>query len=119
MIRKRHAIAMALVFSIVAASAHAQANSVLRQLSRTGLVQEDINIMVQTGGDLYRSGNAVVGSDTVWLNPATGAHGLVEITSVDGNCVGMVYKFRARNKAAIQAVNSRRCLRDNQWVLTP
>jgi hypothetical protein len=112
-------ITIALVCSVFASAANAQVNSVLRQLSRTGLVQEDINIMVRAGGELYRSGNAVPGTDTIWSNPATGAHGLVEVTSVEGDCVRLVYKFRARNKPAIQSVSSRRCLREGRWVLAP
>ena len=119
MTRQRTAIAVALICATCAGAAHAQVNSVLRQLSRTGLVQEDINIMVRTGSDLYRSGNAVVGTDTIWSNPATGAHGLVEVSSVEGDCVGLVYKFRARGRPAIQAVSSRRCLRNDRWVMAP
>lgn len=109
-------LALALTLAPVA---QAQANPVVKQLARTGLTQEDINIMVQTGGTLYANRRAAVGDDTIWSNPATGAHGMVEVTSVQGNCVGVDYRFRASDRKPLQTVASRRCLSDGRWVLTP
>jgi len=99
--------------------AAAQFASFARQLARTGLVQEDINIMVEAGSELYASRNAVVGNDTIWSNPSTGAYGLVEITSVEGDCVGLVYKFRTTRRNTTQTVQLRRCLIDGRWILSP
>ena len=103
----------------LAPAVQAQANAVVQQLARTGLTQEDINVMVQAGSTLYVGGRAQVGDDTIWSNPATGAHGMIEVTSVQGNCVGVDYRFRANDRKALQTVASRRCLSDGRWVLTP
>lgn len=97
----------------------AEANTILRQLARTGLTQEDLTIMMRQGGTLYTDRRATPGSDTIWSNPATGAHGLVEVITVSGDCVTLAYKFRTTRRPAIQTVETRRCLTDSGWVLTP
>jgi hypothetical protein len=95
------------------------ANSLLRQIENTGLTQEDINMMVRSGGGLYADGNAKPGDDTIWSNPETGAHGSVEVSTVSGNCVGLSYKFMTRRKPQIHTVQTRRCLDNGQWRLAP
>ena len=67
-------------------------------LARTGLVQEDINIMVRTAAPMYASRNAEVGKDVIWSNPKTGAFGMAEILEVDGDCVRLVYRFQTRSR---------------------
>lgn len=99
--------------------AFSQANSVLRQLSRTGLIQEDINIMARAGRQLYVAGNARVGDDTIWMNPATGAYGLAEVVEVQNGCVRIAYKFRIRGKQNVQVVTVRRCPVEGRWRLSP
>ncbi|MHA6262779.1 hypothetical protein ACXYMO_06220 [Arenibacterium sp. CAU 1754] len=106
-----------LVLQFVASNA-AHATSIVRQLSRTGLTQDDINTMSQAAATLYASGNAVSGADTIWSNPETGAFGMVEVTSVEGDCVGLVYKFQTLKQRGIRSVVLKRCLVDNRWVLT-
>jgi hypothetical protein len=114
----RHvAVRLALTGFIAIAAGPALANSLLRQIESTGLTQEDLNIMVRAGGELYASRAARPGEDTIWSNPATGAYGSVEITSVSGKCVGLNYKFRTRRNSRIQTVQTRRCLNDGRWVL--
>ena len=103
----------------LAPAAQALANPVVQQLARTGLTQDDINIMVQEGSTLYASRRASVGDDAIWSNPATGAHGLIEVTAVQGNCVTVDYRFRANDRKRLQTVASRRCLSEGRWVLTP
>lgn len=111
------ATAISLVLPTLPASA--QGVSIARQLARTGLTQEDINIMTRAGSKLYASGKAVVGVDTIWSNPNTSAYGLVEVAKVEGNCVTLVYKFQTSKRPSVQSVLLRRCLNDGSWVLTP
>ena len=113
---RRSFVFVALLASFFATSVHAQ--GFLRQLSRTGLTQEDVNIMVAEGSQLYRSGGARVGDDAVWQNPATGAHGLAEIVAVDGNCVGTAYRFKTTRNRSMQTIEIRRCLQNGEWVLS-
>ncbi|MDE4146710.1 MAG: hypothetical protein P1U91_01920 [Pseudophaeobacter sp. bin_em_oilr2.035] len=114
-------IAFATAISLVlpALPASAQGGSIARQLARTGLTQDDINIMTRAGSELYASKKAVVGVDTIWSNPDTSAFGLVEVADVEGNCVTLVYKFQTSKQPSIQSVRLRRCLNDGRWVLTP
>lgn len=86
-------------------------------LARTGLVQEDINIMVRTAAPMYASRNAEVGKDVIWSNPKTGAFGMAEILEVDGDCVRLVYRFQTRSRPTTQVVATRRCLSEGRWIL--
>ncbi|MDW4498470.1 hypothetical protein R5H30_10800 [Sulfitobacter sp. D35] len=97
----------------------ADANALLRQLSRSGLTQQDVDMMVRAGATLYADGRASAGDDTIWSNPATGSFGLVEVASVSGECVSLTYKFRTARRSAVQSVAGRRCLSGNRWVSTP
>ena len=112
----RHLLAMVLLSVGLAAPAAAQ--GFIKKIARTGLTQDDINIMVETASDLYASGGAVVGADTVWLNPETDAHGLAEITEVAGNCVRIAYRFRTTRRPSLQTVEALRCLENGRWVLS-
>lgn len=103
---------------IVAASTGLQAQSLGRTLARTGLVQEDIDIMVRTGSTLYASGNARVGSDVIWSNPGTQAFGMIEIVEVAGDCVRIAYRFQTRRQPKTQNVTTRRCRVGDRWVLS-
>lgn len=116
----RHTISrLAMAGFIVLLSYPASANSLLRQIDRTGLTQQDLNAMVRAGGMLYADSNARPGDDTIWSNPETGAHGSVEVSTVSGNCVGLSYKFMTRRKPQIQTIQTRRCLDNGQWRLAP
>ena len=103
------------IFSCAATPLVAQ--SIGKQLARTGLTQEDVNIMVETGSELFVSGNATVGDDTVWQNPETDAHGLAEVLEVADNCVRIAYKFRTTKQPDLRVVSIRRCLVDGKWLL--
>jgi hypothetical protein len=111
------AFTAALVLSMIAAPI-AQAQTLGRILARTGLVQEDINIMVRTGASLYAAGDAEIGSDAIWSNPETRAFGMVEVIEIDANCVRIAHRFRTQQRPATQTVTSRRCRVDNRWVLS-
>ena len=96
----------------------AQAQSLGRMLTRTGLVQEDINIMTGAAAELYTAGNARVGDDVIWSNPQTGAFGMIEVIEVEENCVRLAYRFQAARKSTTQTVTIRRCLVDGQWIVS-
>lgn len=116
----RHTISrLAMAGFIVLLSYPASANSLLRQIDRTGLTQQDLNAMVRAGGTLYADSNARPGDDTIWSNPETGAHGSVEISTVSDDCVGLIYKFSTRRQPRIHTVQTRRCLEDGKWRLAP
>ena len=104
-------------FAVVCAAAPAAAQGFLRQLERTGLTQEDVNVMVAAAAELYSNGGATVGDDTVWQNTETSAHGLAEITEVEGNCVSIAYRFITTRRSTMQTIEIRRCLEDGRWVL--
>lgn len=109
---------LAASLAMVCAATSATAQGFLRQLERTGLTQEDVNIMVDRGSTLYVGGGAQIGDDTVWQNADTGAHGLAEIMEVDGNCVRIAYRFITTRRQDIQTIQIRRCLQDGRWVLS-
>lgn len=113
---RRSFVILIMLASLFATSVHAQ--GFLRQLARTGLTQEDVNIMVAEGAQLYQSGGARVGDDTVWQNPDTGAHGLAEIVETDGDCVRTAYRFKTTRNRAMQTIEIRRCLQNGEWVLS-
>lgn len=94
------------------------AQGFVKQLARTGMIQQDVDIMVAAGSELYARGGATVGDDTIWLNPETDAHGMAEITEVDGNCVRIAYRFRTVRRPALQTIEARRCLENGRWVLS-
>jgi len=111
----RHSLAAVALMACAATPVFAQ--GFVKQLDQTGLTQEDVNIMVAEGAKLYKNGSAAVGADTVWLNPETDAHGLAEITQVDGNCVNVAYRFITKRQKSKQTIEIRRCLSDGQWKL--
>lgn len=105
------------VVSVLLLPEGAQAQSFVRMLARTGLVQEDVNIMVRTASTLYAAGNPQVGRDVIWSNPKTGAFGMAEVLEVEGDCVRIAYRFQTRRRPATQTVTTRRCLADGRWIL--
>lgn len=113
---KRQLLIAVTAFACAAAPLYAQ--GIGRQLARTGLTQEDVSIMVDRGATLYRNGGAQVGVDTVWQNSETGAHGLAEITEVEGNCIRIAYRFITTKQTSLQTLEFRRCLQDGAWVLS-
>ena len=113
----RHRIIAALTAAACIATPLA-AQGFIKQLSRIGMTQEDVNLMVAAGAELYTGGNASVGDDTIWQNPQTNAHGLAEITEVDGNCIRIAYRFRTTKQKALQTMETRRCLTNGEWILS-
>ena len=96
----------------------ASAQTIAKALSRSGLIQEDVDIMTNAAAELYQSGNAVVGADTIWSNPETNAYGMAEITETAGNCVRIAQSFRTKKRPQTQTLVVRRCLVDGRWILS-
>lgn len=109
---------LATLVALTCAAAPLHAQSIGKQLARTGMTQDDVNIMVDAASELFSSGNATVGADTIWQNPETDAHGLAEVVEVEGNCVRVAYKFRTTKQPNQHVVNIRRCLTDGKWLLS-
>lgn len=109
---------IALVTAFACAAAPLAAQGLGRQLSRAGLTQEDVDIMVAEGATLYRNGNAAVGADAIWQNPETDAYGMAEISEVEGDCIRIAYRFKTTRRDGLQTVEIRRCLVDGNWVLS-
>lgn len=109
---------IALITAIACTAAPLAAQGLGRQLARSGLTQADVDIMVAEGATLYRNGNATVGADTIWQNPETNAYGMAEITTVDGDCVIIAYRFKTTRQSSLQTVDIRRCLVDGRWLLS-
>ena len=93
------------------------AQSLAGIIARTGLTQDDLGIMSRTAASLYATGEARVGSDAIWSNPATRAFGMVEVVSVEGECVRLAYRFQTRRRPTTQEVVTRRCRVGDRWVL--
>lgn len=112
----RTSLILGLVLTLAAGTA--SANSIIRDLDRSGLTQDDLNMMMRGASDLYSAGQARVGASTTWSNPATRSQGEVEVTGVAGNCVTLVHRFRPRGAARAQDMRTRRCLTDGVWLLS-
>lgn len=89
----------------------------LEQISRTGMTQDDINIMTQTASEMYVGRSAIAGSETAWSNPATEAYGTAKITGVEANCVNIGYVFHTKSRPEARPMNVRRCKQDGKWIM--
>lgn len=98
--------------------AGAQAQSLGRILDRSGLDQEDLDIMEQTAATLYASGSASVNDAASWTNEQTESRGTVKITGVDGDCISLSHSVQTKREPATRTVDTRRCLIGDQWVLS-
>jgi hypothetical protein len=96
----------------------ADAQTLGRMIQRTGLSQQDVNIMTSAGSALYASGNARVGDDAIWSNPNTGAFGMAEVLAIEENCVRMAYRFQTQRRPMTQTITIRRCLVGERWLLS-
>lgn len=104
--------------SLVVSAGSASANAILRELDRSGMVQEDVNIMMRSAATLYSGGRAKVGDEVRWNNPASRADGIVKVGAVDGACVTLAHGFRPKGVGPVRALTTKRCLVDGIWVLS-
>ncbi len=116
--RNHRTITTGILLGCLFFSTVASAQTIMQMLGRSGLTQEDLNIMSEAASELYASGNAVVGDDTIWANPKTDAYGMSEITEVTGNCVGIAQRFRVDPRSRTRTILVRRCLVEGKWVLS-
>lgn len=116
--RRRTVRLVAICLGAALLSGPVAARSIVDMMRRSGLTQEDVNIMTRSGATLYSGRSAVVGNDAIWSNPATRSHGMVEVTGVDGQCVTLRHSFRARGQQRTQELATRRCLTNGTWQLS-
>jgi surface antigen len=108
-----------LAIGIAAGSSFVAAQGMGSLLKGLGLGNADYALMEEAGATLYRHEPPEVGSKASWKNPETGAHGTVELTSVEGRCVGLRHLFKLSAQAKTDTVSSRRCRNDaGKWVLS-
>lgn len=115
---RKSVLPIGVVMWVAMAAGQAGAESIAKTISRSGLTQEDVNIMTRAGASLYTGGTARVGDDAIWSNPGTNSHGMVEVTAVEGSCVTLAHRFRPANRTRTQTFESRRCLADGKWILS-
>lgn len=97
----------------------AVANSMTKILSNSGLSPADVKIMQATAKSLYSAPNPRKGKKLAWENPASSAHGTVEIVGVAANCVDFRHIYGVRLKPNAGNMRLRRCRNENgKWVLT-
>ena len=89
-------------------------------LRERGLTKEDYAILSAAGEELYATGEPVVGSETGWSNPETGASGNIKLTDYDGRCVRLDYVINAPTKKNPSRLDWRLCRQDDgRWLNAP
>ncbi|MBB97860.1 MAG: hypothetical protein CML68_25080 [Rhodobacteraceae bacterium] len=102
------------------APSRALAQSMPEILRRTGLSQQDINIMSQAAAPLYRSGTPKVGSSADWSNPDTGASGTATLTAFANRCADIRHVVITTRRPEPQPFVMRNCQNaDGAWTLSP
>ena len=105
---------------LVAFGATAEAKSLSRILSETGLSSEDFDMMGQYAAWLYDRSAPRAGSKAQWANDSSGAAGTVTLDAVSGNCVSLRHEATAGGRKKPVLIHTRRCKNaDGIWVLQP
>lgn len=100
--------------------ARVEAASMADTLRRTGLTQQDINLLSQTGASLYRDGTPKLGTEKDWSNPDTGNSGKAMLVGLDGNCADVRHVVITQRRPQPQEFTFRNCKgADGNWVMTP
>lgn len=112
-------VLVCLMFAAMVPSAHAQAG-LSDTLFRTGLSQDDIDLMAQTADSLYRNGAPRVGRTQSWSNAETGAKGSVKLVAFRGNCAYLQHFILTTRRPKPQEFRFKTCkTADGNWVLSP
>lgn len=97
-----------------------QARSLADTLRRTGMTQQDIDVMSESAGSLYREGTPKVGQSVDWSNPDTGATGTSTLQSYQGNCATLKHVVVTPRRPEPQEFLFRQCRTAvGGWALTP
>lgn len=114
------AIGLAVFSGLVLGAAPAGAQPMTQILRRTGLAQADINIMQRSAAPLYRGSAHVIGSETEWSNPDTGASGKSMLVAFQNNCADIRHTVITQRRPEPQEFTFRNCrTSDGNWVLAP
>jgi len=85
-----------------------------------GLTNEDYAIIRSEAATLYNADPPTVGAETVWSNPETQSHGVIELTDFDGRCAAFKHLFRVGKTKKVYKFVSRRCKSESgEWLLAP
>ncbi|MAY48140.1 MAG: hypothetical protein CML65_23215 [Rhodobacteraceae bacterium] len=96
------------------------ARSMADTLRRTGLTQQDINILSQTAATLYREGTPKVGAEKDWSNPDTGNSGKAMLGGFDGKCADVRHVVITQRRPEPQDFTFRNCkTADGSWIMVP
>ncbi|MEM8730458.1 MAG: hypothetical protein AAGF79_11120 [Pseudomonadota bacterium] len=96
------------------------AANVADTIKRTGLTQDDINVMSSTAAELYQTGTPQVGRTSAWSNPDTGARGEATLTGFASNCADIRHVVFTQRRPEAQQFVFRNCkTADGNWVLSP
>jgi len=104
----------------VAGVGGAEARSLADTLRRTGMSQEDINVMSEAAGVLYRQGTPKVGQSVEWTNPDSGTSGTSTLQSFENKCATLRHVVVTTRRPEPQDFLFRQCqTATGTWILTP
>ncbi|MEO1000003.1 MAG: hypothetical protein AAFW69_05290 [Pseudomonadota bacterium] len=113
--RVKSLTALVITFGLMAAPASAQ---LLNRLNDLGFGNEDYRLLTDAAETLYDIEDPQVGSETIWSNPQTNAHGTVELIAWDGECATVHHVFSASRTNEIYRADVKRCKSaDGRWQL--
>jgi surface antigen len=99
---------------------HSTAQTLSRILAKSGLTQEDFNLMSTAAGSLYETVTPKVGQSADWKNKETGSFGTVKLTTYKDNCVYLLHKTNPKGQDKVTEIRNRFCKSaDGTWVQQP
>ena len=112
--------ALVLALALGGVAGPLDARTMVETLRRTGLSQQDIDVMSKTAAGLYQTGTPRVGRTESWSNAETGAKGSVKLVAFRNNCAYLQHFIITTRRPTAQEFRFTQC-RDaaGNWVLTP
>lgn len=106
------------VTCLLATGAQAQLGQIL---DGTNLMPEDIELAAAAAEGVYTQSDVKIGDTATWQNPATGATGKVEVTTVDAAAACVSFRHVATPDGYPERrFDMKRCRgAENNWVLVP
>ncbi|OED46363.1 hypothetical protein AB838_20360 [Rhodobacteraceae bacterium (ex Bugula neritina AB1)] len=106
----------AAVVALVAVSA--EANSLSRILAKSGLTPQDTDMMRQAEQSLLAEAGGGAGKQTAWNNPDSGAHGEVQVSSKEGDCLLLQHKAFVKDSQQPKQLRRKFCPSGQDWLLS-
>ena len=102
----------------VLSTTEAQAQSIAKILSESGLLPQDFEIMSAQAATLYKNGNPRKGATTRWKNDASRSHGTVELVAIQQNCALLRHIVYPKGIKTAREIRMRRCkTTEGKWIL--